>query len=197
VNRYSVPALLLLAAIPARAATIESLSVVHQGARYSVEMQVRLQTPPAASYAVFAAPASLPKINPAVQRVDVLQRAGDDRARIYTEVRVCALLYCKTLHQTQDMRYQPRPDGGDLTAEVVPEASDFSHGHALWQFRPAAGGATELRFQAELEPAFWIPPLIGPLLVERSLRQEAERTSAGIELLVQTARPAETAEAVR
>ena len=196
-NRTSVPALLLLACLPARAATIESLSVIHDGTRYSVEMQVKLQAPPAASYAAFADPASLQKINPAVQRVEVLQRVGDDRARIYTEVRVCALFYCKTLHQTQDMHYLVRADGGDLTAEVVPEASDFSHGQAHWQFRPAAGGATQLHFHAELEPAFWIPPVIGPLLVERSLRDEAERTSAGIELLAQTAQLPDAAQAAR
>jgi len=80
------------------------------------------------------------------------------------------------------MRYAPRPDGGDLHAEVLPAQSDFSYGRADWQFRPA-GTSTHLRFSAELEPAFWVPPLLGPWLVERSLREEAERTSAGIERL--------------
>jgi hypothetical protein len=97
-------------------------------------------------------------------------------------VRVCAAFYCKTLHQTQEMRYTPRPDGGDLHAEVLPAQSDFRYGRADWQFR-AAGAGTQLHFIAELEPAFWIPPLIGPWLVERSLSEEAQRTSAGIEHL--------------
>jgi hypothetical protein len=188
VNPKPALALLLLAAAPARAATIEALSVRHDGPRYAVEMSVKLQAPPAASYAVFADPGSLPRINPAVQVVQVLQRGGEEQARIYTEVHVCAMLYCKLLHQTQDMRYSPRPDGGDLEAVVVPEASDFSYGLARWQFRPA-GAATELHFHAELQPAFWIPPVIGPWLVERSLREEAERTSAGIERLARPARP--------
>jgi hypothetical protein len=192
VNPKPALILLLLAAAPVRAATIESLSVAHDGARYRVEMQVRLNTPAAASYAVFADPASLPRVNPAVQTVQVLQRGGDERARIYTEVQVCAMLYCKLLHQTQDMHYAARPDGGDLQADVVPEASDFSYGQAQWQFRPA-GSATELHFHAELQPAFWIPPVIGPWLVERSLREEAERTSAGIERLAQPPAPAQVA----
>ena len=187
-NRHPFPALLLLACLPARAATIEALSVVHDGPRYRVEMEVKLQAPPAAAYAAFAAPGSLPRINPAVQTVQVLQRSGDEQARIYTEVHVCAMLYCKLLHQTQDMHYAARPDGGDLEADVVPEASDFSYGRAQWQFRPA-GAVTELHFHAELQPAFWIPPVIGPWLVERSLREEAERTSAGIERLAQPQQP--------
>jgi len=172
----------------ASAADIQSLQVQHDGSRYHVEMQVKLQAPAAAAYAAFAAPGSLPAINPSVQKVQVLEHGSDERARIYTEVRVCAVLYCKTLRQVQDMRYAPRPDGGDLHAEVLPGLSDFSYGRADWGFRPA-GSATLLHFSAELEPAFWIPPLLGPWLVERSLREEAQRTSAGIERLARPPQP--------
>jgi hypothetical protein len=173
---------LLGAACATSAAEIQSLQVTRSGTRYHVDMEVRLQAPSAASYAVFAAPGNLPRINPAVRQVQLIEQHPDDQARIYTEVRVCALLYCKTLRQMQDMRYAARADGGDLHAEVLPARSDFSYGRADWQFRPA-GAATQLHFSAELEPAFWVPPLIGPWLVERSLREEAERTSAGIERL--------------
>ncbi len=186
----------LAACAPTPAAEIQSLQVQHDGKRYRVEMQVKLQAPAAAAYSAFAAPGSLPAINPAVQKVQVLQRADDEHARIYTEVRVCAVLYCKTLHQVQDMRYAPRPDGGDLHAEVLPGSSDFSYGRADWGFRPA-GSATLLHFSAELEPAFWIPPLLGPWLVERSLREEAQRTSAGIERLARPPAPFADSTAVR
>lgn len=164
------------------AAEIQSLQVTRNGARYHVEMEVKLQAPSAASYAMFTAPGNLPKINPAVQKVQIIEHRADEQTRVYTEVRVCALFYCKTLHQMQDMHYAPRPDGGDLHAEVLPGLSDFRYGRADWQFR-SAGAATHLHFSAELEPAFWVPPLIGPWLVERSLHEEAQRTSAGIEKL--------------
>src|SRR5882762_7232173 len=164
-------ALSLLVTTPlATAAEIQSLQVTHDGARYHVEMEVKLQAPSAASYAVFATPGNLPRINPAVQQVQVIEHHADEQARVYTVVRVCALFYCKMLHQMQDMRYAPRPDGGDLHAEVLPALSDFSYGRADWRFRPA-GAAAHLHFSAELEPAFWVPPLIGPWLVERSLRE--------------------------
>ncbi len=166
----------------AAAAEVRSLEVSRDGARYRVEMQVELHAAAAAAYAAFTVPANLPRINPAVRQVRVVRPRVDDQAQLYTEVRVCALLYCKTLHQLQDLRYAPRPDGGDLHADVLPGSSDFSYGRADWQFRPA-GAAARLHFSAELEPAFWVPPLIGPWLVERSLREEAQRSSAGIERL--------------
>jgi hypothetical protein len=185
----AVPLLFAFAGL-AHAADIHSLTVTRDGARYHVEMDVQLQAPAAAAYGVFATPGLLPRINPAVKQVQVLERPNDEQARIYTEVRVCALLYCKNLHQVQDMRYAPRPDGGDLHAQVLPEQSDFTYGRADWSFRPAPAAAnTLLHFSAELEPAFWIPPLIGPWLVQRSLRDEAQRTSAGIEQLARPAGP--------
>ena len=176
-------ALGLLALAPAAsAAEIESLQVSRSGARYHVEMEVRLHAAPVAAYNAFAEPANLPKINPAVQQVQVVRPRLNEQARLYTEVRVCAMFYCKTLHQLQDMRYAPRPDGGHLHAEVLPDMSDFSYGRADWHFSPS-GPATHLHFSAELEPRFWVPPLIGPWLVERSLREEAQRSSVGIERL--------------
>jgi hypothetical protein len=186
--QLSLALMLLGLASTASAAEIQSLEVTRSGARYHVEMEVKLQARSAASYSVFVMPGNLPKINPAVRQVQVIAQEADDLARIYTELRVCALLYCKTLHQMQDMRYTPRPDGGDLHADVLPAQSDFSYGRADWQFRPA-GATTHLHFSAELEPAFWVPPLVGPWLVERSLREEAERTSAGIERLAAVVAP--------
>ena len=55
----------------------------------------------------------------AVRQVQLIEQHPDDQARIYTEVRVCALLYCKTLRQMQDMRYAARPDGVQPRLSVV------------------------------------------------------------------------------
>jgi hypothetical protein len=171
----------------AQAATIESLKVSRQDRRYEVNLDALLDAPAAAAYAAFADPGNLPSINPAVRHVEVLGRDGE-AVRLATEVRVCAALYCRNLRQVNDMHYAPRPDGGDMSAEVLPLQGDFKSGAANWQFR-SVEAKTHLHFHAELEPAFWIPPVIGPWLVQRSLRIEAETTSAGIERLAQGRTP--------
>ena len=40
-----------------------------------------------------------------------------------------------------------------------------------------------MRFRYVMEPDFWIPPIIGPLLIKRSLLREAEYTIDRIEAL--------------
>ncbi|MGH8327116.1 MAG: hypothetical protein ACRET2_10175, partial [Steroidobacteraceae bacterium] len=74
---------------------------------------------------------------------------------------------------------------------VVPGSGDLRSGRAQWNFAEAAGadagGATELESSAVLTPAFRVPPLIGPWLVRRWLRAEAERAVTTIERLARSA----------
>ena len=171
---------LLAAAAAGHAADIQSLQVSRDGLRYHIEMDVRLHAAANAAYAVFVAPGGLRRINPDVRTVEVLGRGPDQSLRMYTELHVCVSLYCRTLRQLQDMRLEPRQDGGDVHADLLPDSSDFSYGRADWQFR-AAGDDTQVHFTAELQPTFWLPPAIGPWMMERSMRREAESTAAGIE----------------
>jgi len=172
---------LLACACAAAAAELDSVQVARAGDTLRVALRATLDAPAQASFAVFADPARLPAINPAVERVQRLPAGRDGAPRFYTELHLCVLFYCRTLHQFQEVTSQPRPDGGALHAVLLP-GGDFRSGHAEWNFA-ADGARTRLQFSAELEPAFWLPPLVGPWLIERMLRDEAMRTGAGIERL--------------
>lgn len=173
----------------ARAVEVRSIEVTRADTRYHVRMDVRLDVPATAAYAVFADLSLLPRINPAVRVARALdERVAAGLRRVYTDVRVCVSFFCRRLEQVQDMRFTSRGDGGDVSAQVIPERSDLRYGRANWTLRDCAG-RTCLGFDAELEPRFWVPPLIGPWLVQRKLREEAMQTSAGIERLARGAAP--------
>lgn len=173
----------LLFAVPTSAFDVQSVVVDHQGDRYRVSMRVTLDAPASATYAVFADPTRLRQVNPAIREVEVMEERGPNLRRIRTRVRACVALFCRHLGQVQDMRYQPTDDGGRIEAHLLPDESDFRHGQATWVFRGCEGDHTCLSFDAELEPAFWIPPVLGPWLIERKLREEAIETSRGLERL--------------
>ena len=75
------------------------------------------------------------------------------------------LLYCRDVSQTQDMVQSP---GFVIVADILPQDSDFRSGRAHWRLS-AEGDATLLRFHAEIVPAFFMPPLIGPWLIKREM----------------------------
>ncbi len=159
------------------ASTLEHLEVTHVGKRYQVVMHARMQTSAARAYAVFTDFTRLPEINDAIIKAQPIAGAAPGAQRLHTQVRVCFLRFCWVLDQVQDMRIQP-PEA--VTADVVPDLSNLRYGKASWRIWDERGEAS-LVFEAVLEPDFWVPPLIGPWIMERKLRQEAIDTAEGIE----------------
>ncbi|WP_428311905.1 SRPBCC family protein [Hydrocarboniphaga sp.] len=175
----------LLSPATAQAVVVDRLEVTQHGDRYRVEMKVQLEASADSAYAVFADYDNLPRINTAVKKAAVLpETTSPDVSRLQTQVRMCFSFFCKTLDQVQDMRRMPESPGGRLSAKVIAERSDLRYGEASWRLSSGATAAqSQLEFTAELEPKFWIPPLIGPWVMQRKLRQEAIQTSEGIERL--------------
>jgi hypothetical protein len=112
--------------------------------------------------------AHLGRLNPAIRSSELLAAPVADVERVRTVIEACALMFCRTLVRVEDVR---RLAGGSLRADIVPVGSDFSAGTSYWFFESEAGG-TRLRYHASLQPDFWVPPLLGPTLITRSMREE-------------------------
>lgn len=174
--------LLLLATTTALAEDVDRLDVGRDGARYRVDLHARLDAPLADAYAVFSDFHNLPKINDAVEAVAPLPAPQPGTERWRTRVRVCVAFFCTHLEQVQDVRHSQDASGYRLDATVIPEMSNLRYGKADWRLE-RCGAQTCLSFSAELEPDFWVPPLLGPWLIGRALRREAHTTAIGIETL--------------
>ena len=172
------------ACAPLAAYELDHVAVDRQADRYRIDLRVRLAATPADAYAAFADVNRLPSINPAVKRVRMMEGAPPGQQRVYTRVRVCVSFFCRELEQVQDMEHRTEAEGGQIHARVIPELSNLRFGEAHWTLK-GCGDMTCLSFVATLEPAFWVPPLIGPWLIQRKLREEAMQTSAGIERAAQ------------
>ncbi|MEC9362198.1 MAG: SRPBCC family protein [Pseudomonadota bacterium] len=179
--RAGPAALLAVCAIlPAAAAEIEKLEVTRTGARFGMTLSARLDVPLEDSYGVLGDFDELPRINDAVEDVRLLDGAPAGAQRLYTRVRVCVWLFCRHLDQVQDMWPIAGDDARGYNAAVLPERSNLRFGNARWRLRDC-DGVTCLRFDAQLEPDFWVPPVIGPWAIERAMRREAIATAEGIE----------------
>jgi hypothetical protein len=178
----ALAATLAVASAATSAATIERLDITRDGARFSMALSAQIDAPLERSYAVFRDFSLLPQINDAVEQVRLLDDAPPGAQRLYTRVRVCVSLFCTRLDQVQDLREHSDAQGRSFHAVVIPERSNLRHGNAQWHMRECSGG-TCLEFRAQLEPKFWVPPLIGPWLIERAMRREAVATALGIERL--------------
>ena len=162
-----------------QAADFYSLSVSRDGDTYSMSADAHLAAPPAAVYAVLTDYEHLTRISSAVQKSRVLQHLDDGATLVYTDSRACVLFFCKHIIEVQ--KYA-RPGPADIVAEVVPEQSNLQSGHCSWHLE-AEGEGTRLQWQMQAVPAFWVPPFIGPSLLQRGLRAEGRHSVAGVEKL--------------
>ena len=106
---------------------------------------------------------------------------ADGRMQYYVRNRGCILFFCKSLVRSGSASLTPLDM---LEAKADPELSDFEVSDEVWTFRSENGG-TAVRYSLRMKPAFWIPPLIGPYLIKRKLRNDSSDAIDRIEKIAQ------------
>lgn len=181
------PALLLLLCLlanpPAAAVQLVSGEIQRIGERYGANLVLLLQPPPEQVWRALLAFEHLPELDPAFHSVEVSRLADGDGFAVRSVAEACALMFCQQITHEQEIRVRGEHE---LEARTLPAGSDFRYGLWLWQLNAVetpAGGGTELRVAFELEPDFWVPPVLGSWLLRRHLLEHALRSSAGLEQL--------------
>jgi len=101
--------------------------------------------------------------------VETRDLAPDDagRPQFFTRMEGCVLMFCKSMRRTGYLLLKPHRE---IVAIAYPETSDFLYSRERWRLEPEGDG-TLMTYEFEMEPAFWVPPVIGPFLIKRELRE--------------------------
>ena len=161
----------------ATAGEVLDAEVVKESGQYRVAINAYIEAPKPAVYAAITDYSNLATINPSITGSRVLQALSPQEHRVETLIRVCILVFCKTVRQVQDVE---QVNDSLITAVTLPGDSDFKSGTAQWQLTRRDGG-TGLHFTQAFEPDFWVPAIIGPWLIERTLVAEMVETAMYIE----------------
>ncbi len=189
-SAWPVWALLCLAP-QAHAARLLSVAVHRHGSLFLIGMRLRVAAPPAAVFRALQDYTALPRYTADVRSVRIVQLGPPGRVLLFTLVHACVLFFCKTMHLEQRMTAVPEAHGGVLRSVLLTPGSDFRKGRGRWTVRacPARGAQSCVEVRLRLVPAFWVPPLIGPWLIRRSLREQARRAAAGLQRLARRPAP--------
>ena len=174
--------LLALALLPgvASGADFRRLDVSRVGDSYQIQALVYLDAPPAAVFAVLTDYAHFTRISGSIVESRRVRQLDADDTLVYTDTRFCALFFCRHVKEMQKVTETPP---GDIVSTVLPAQSDNVRSGSASLHMEAEGDGTLLHWQIRLQPGFWVPPLLGPYLVERSLRTEGRRSADGVERL--------------
>ena len=169
----------LLSTTLAGAAEIRTFRCDREAERYHVVSETFIDAPVDAVFAVLIDYDHYDRISSVFQESRYLERNPDGSGVVYTKARGCVAFFCTTVERVERLEVVP---GAEIVATVIPEQSDARYSRAQWRLEPDGQG-TLLHYELEMEPDFWIPPLIGPPMVRHALRQGGARAATRIENL--------------
>lgn len=167
---------LLLAGMLLEAAERGAAQVQHKQGRYRVHADVLIALTPERVRAILTDYEKLPDINSGIETV-TLEAGPENELRMRVQASACILFFCQPYDWVQTVKTLP---SGDIFTVMETSEGSFRRGWVRYRL-VLEGQQTRLIFDADLEPAFWVPPLIGPWAVKRKLIDEAFETAQGVE----------------
>jgi len=160
-------ALGLILSPPTRAVAVSELEITERDGSYRTLVEARLEAPVKDVWRALTNYSNYVRLSPSIHRVQRMGRGENGTERVQTWSEACVFGFCKEIRQVQDLREQ---SFGELRAQILP-GEDIAAGKAAWSLK-AEGTSSRLRFEAEMTPAFWVPPLVGPWAIRRALTRE-------------------------
>lgn len=161
------------------AAELLDVQVEKVDERYRLYSEVNFAVGPQALYQLLIDYEKFDKFTSAIVEARNIEPDEQGRPRFYARMEGCALLFCKSFIRHGYLVLTPI---SEIVAIAEPGKSDFKYSRERWQII-ANGHGTLLIYDFEMEPAFWIPPVIGPFFIQRALRRGAVRAVNRIERL--------------
>jgi len=175
-----------LAIAEAAAADINALDITQNGDKFSITFDAVVNAPAYSVYKVLADYARLDELSPVIVAINVYRSPDGKGERVRSVLKSCIGPFCRKITQVEDVI---ESNDDTITATMVPALSDFSSGHCVWRI-VKDGSRTRLHYEATRTVAFWMPPLIGTLLIKRMMYEHLTASVSTLEKVIKQGRTA-------
>jgi len=175
----------LLLAAGADAADLRKVTVEKDEKRYRLTSETRFDASTQDLYRVLTDYDLFTQFSSVYVETRNEEPGTNGKPRYFTRMEGCIMLFCKSFVRIGELTLSPEKE---IVALADPEHSDFNYSRERWTLRPDGDG-TLLIYDFELEPAFWVPPVIGPFIMKRVLRKGGTDAVDRIEALAQGKKP--------
>ena len=182
-NSSQAVAVLLALALPAGAAEVRELVIDKEKGVFRVHSLSYVDAPIGAVYNLLLDYDNFNRISPVFVENHYLEPEADGTLRVYTRAKGCITFFCMNIERVD--RLYPEPQTR-IVAKAVPELSDLEYGLGDWKLSKEGVG-TLIDFRQEIDPDFWVPPLIGTWAIKYSLRKAGAQAVSRIEYFARQA----------
>jgi len=165
----------------ANAAEMLSVEVNYEAKTYTMNSEVWFDATVEQVYEIFRSWDHSTKFSSAIVESRDLPPDELGRPQFYVLNRACVLFFCKSFERQGYVEAEPNVV---IFAFVDPANSDFHFSNESWRFFARDGG-TVVVYNFEMQPKFWVPPGIGPYLIQRKLKNDGGGAIDRIEVLAQ------------
>lgn len=170
----------VLASSSAHAAAMHYLEIDSERDCHRVFSVTYIDAPPDAVFKVLTDYDAFERISSIYEESRVLERDSSGGPVVYTRIRACFLIFCKSLSRVEVLELR-EPDL--IRATVLPERSDVAFGQSEWKLEPAGHG-TLVTYRASIR--IELPPMLGPWLLKSKLRAESAAAAHRVEGLARS-----------
>jgi hypothetical protein len=161
------------------AAEIQSLEVEREDGRIYIRASLILDAPVPLVFQALSDYEHFAELSTRFKESRFLEPAANGDPRIYTQVEGCVWFFCRTVNRYAQLELIPYTR---ITATVEPDESDVSYGVESWEL-VTERDATRIIYAHEMEPKFWVPPVVGLWAIRRALNKDALESAKHIEAL--------------
>lgn len=156
----------------------DDVVVTFTDGRYQIRLERTIDAPVDEVYRVLTDYEHLTNLDPHIKESQLLSRT-DNTVEVFTRVRGCVLLFCRTIERTHAIVEEPPVK---LDAELVADGGNVASDRFTWLLT-IDGKGTRVQYDQEIEPAFWVPPFVGPAILKRKLGKAANNALTNLERL--------------
>ena len=178
-------ALILACSISAQATEVLKVEVRTEDGIYHMHGESLIQAPAEFIFDIMIDYDNFHLLAGGISETRFLDPEADGTMIGYTLIDSCVMFYCRQFEKVERVwGTSPR----EIVTEVIPDKSDFEFNRTRWSFKPTENG-TLVIYDAQMDPDFWIPPVIGPWAFKKKLWTSAEQLGYRIEYLNSTGKP--------
>lgn len=177
--RWLATVLLLALSAGGGAAEIRDLDLVKEDKVYRLLARVHVEAPQEAVFEVLNDYEGFPRLSSVFTEGGIVEPIKNGRGVVYVHMDTCVLFYCREVKLVEWLEVEPFER---MVVTVDPERSDLEFGRGTWLLSSDEQG-TLLDYEVEMKPRFWIPPVLGPLVIKAVVRSRGIRAVRRLEYL--------------
>jgi hypothetical protein len=161
----------------ATAGELEELSVTEADGEYTLRIVSVLDAPADYVYKIITDYKHAYRLNPTITDVEILPSGRDEVVRVRNLSKQCVGPFCFDIAWAGDI---VETRDGDIEVKTIPQLSNFVSGYAIWHIRPQ-GEHTRVLYESRLKPSYFIPPVIGSVIIKKHIKDDTLATFKRIE----------------